>query len=74
MTKQEIMENLEELPDQLIEKAYALDVILRTLQLQYDSFLKGLYKAERIPDKPGNPMFIYFRIGKWRVIMETEED
>lgn len=74
MTKQEIIENLEELPDQLIEKAYALDVVLGTLQLQYDSFLRDLYKAERIPDNPGNSKFIYFRIGKWRVIMETEED
>lgn len=69
-----IIKSLNKLPLILIEKAYTLDVIQGTLQLQYDSFLKGLYKAERIPDNPSKPGFIYFQIGPWRVIMDSEED
>ena len=74
MTRQEITERLTELPSGVIEQAYSLDVILGTLQLQYDSFLKGLYKSQRVADNPANPGFIYFQFGSWTVMMEKEEE
>ena len=76
MTRQEAIERLNGLPTKFIEskKIYSLDIIQRKVQLQYDSFLKGLYKEERVADDSANPEFIYFQIGPWRITMETEED
>ena len=74
MTRQEITEKLSELPNRFIEKAYGLDVLRGTLQLQYDPFLKSLYRAERIADNPLEPEFIFFQIGSWKITMETKGD
>lgn len=74
MTRQEAVERLNELPSVFIEKAYSLDIAQEEVQLQYNSFLKGLYKEKRVADNPTNPGFIYFQLGKWKVVMETEED
>lgn len=74
MAIDEIIHSLESLPPPFIDKAYFLDVIGKTVRLQFDSFLLHFFEGKRTCPNPSNPDFIYFRFGDWTVIMEKEED
>lgn len=72
MTREEIIKSLDEVHGSFIEKAYILNVLSHTLQLQWDSHLAYKFKDKRVPHE--KPDFIAFQVGSWRIVMETEED
>lgn len=70
----EIIDNLESLPPPFIDKAYHLEVIGKTVRLQFNSFLLHFFEGKRTCPNLSNPDFIYFRFGDWTVMMEKEEE
>lgn len=70
MNKQEMAGCLLELPSDIAEKAYSIELIDKKVTLQWDSFLADKY-AEYAKVK-ANKAFIWFKVNGWKVSMETE--
>lgn len=59
-----------ELPSDIAEKAYSIELIGRKVRLQWGSFLADKYK-DRVKAS-ANKAFIWFKVNGWKVSMETE--
>ena len=75
MTKQEAIDRINELPDNVLEKAYNVELIKKRVVCQHDRYLEDKYRDFKIISKPValGDIFTYFRIGNWDVAFETDD-
>lgn len=72
--KDEYIRNLRQLPDDLLEAAYQIELVEKRVLCQHDKWLRDKYKEFRVSDKPGalGDVFTYYKIGSWDIAIETE--
>ena len=71
--KDKHIRNLRQLPDDLLEAAYAIDLVEKRVLCQHNTWLEDKYKEFKTNDKPDAlGIFTDFRIGEWAVAIETE--
>jgi len=63
--KEELIKMLEEIPEELIDKAYSLDLIHRSLQLQYSKEIHVMF-----PFKPDRDFLITRLFNGVKILME----
>ena len=63
--KEELIKMLEEIPEELIDKAYSLDIVQGTLQLSYDKEINSMF-----PFVPKDSFFVTTLFNGVKVTME----
>lgn len=69
--KDKLIRQLRQLPDELLEEFYSLDIISLKGRMQYNSFLANRYRKYR--ELSPNEGWLRFGIGDWTIQMETED-
>ena len=69
--KRRMIRQLQQLPDNLIEKLYSLDVMNLKGKMQYDLWLSDKYKECR--EASYDKKWLRFEVGEWVVYMESED-
>lgn len=69
--KEKIIQQLRQIPDEILENLYSLDIITLKGKMQFNDFLADRYKKYRVlsPDED----WLMFEIGGWVVKMEVED-
>ena len=69
--KQKMIRQIRQLPDELLEKLYFLDIINLKGKLQYDPWLADKYgnQQERSPYES----WFWFEVGDWIIQMEKQD-
>ena len=68
--KDKIIKSIRQLPDEILEKLYSLDVINHKGKMQYDLWLANRYREYR--SLSHSEKWFHFQIGSWEIRMETE--
>jgi hypothetical protein len=70
-TKNKLIKKLCQIPDDILQELYFLDIIELKGKLQYNLWLADRYKKYR--ELSPNKNWLEFKIGSWIVQMETED-
>lgn len=72
--KDKFIRNLRQLPDDLLEAAYSVELIGKRVLCQYDKWLRDKYKEFKVSGKPDalGDIFTDYRIEDWNISIETE--
>ena len=68
--KEKIIRQLRQIPDEILENLYSLDVIALKGQMQHDLWLSDRYKKYRVLSPDGD--WLMFEMGDWVVRMKSE--
>ncbi len=63
---------LYQLPEDILQEVYYLNVVTAKGRLQWNSFLAHQYKKQQKPSH--SKSWLEFEIGNWIIQMETEEE
>ena len=69
--KSKIIRQIKQIPNELLENLYSLDIITLKGKMQFNSWIADRYKKHRVlsPDED----WLMFEIGEWVVKMEVED-
>ena len=69
--KDKVIRQLRQIPDEILENLYSLDIITLKGKMQFNSWLADRYKKYRVlsPDKD----WLMFEIGEWIIRVESED-
>ena len=72
--KDKHIRNLRQLPDDLLEAAYQIELVEKRVLCQHDKWLEDKYKEFKVSGKPGalGDIFTDYRIEDWNISIETE--
>lgn len=69
--KDKLIKNLRQIPEDILEKLYHLDIVENKGQMEYNRWLADRYRKYR--DLSDNKDWLAFEIGGFRILMEIEE-
>lgn len=70
-SKEKLIRKLRQLPDDILQEVYDLDIIILRGHLQWNSFLAHQYKKQR--QLSHNKNWLAFKFGDWAIQMEAED-
>ena len=73
--KDKYIHSLRQLPDDLLEAAYQIELVERRVLCQHDKWLEDKYKDSKVDGKPDalGDVFTDYRLGSWDVAIEVED-
>lgn len=69
--KERLIRQLRQIPDEILENLYSLDVITLKGKMQWNSYLADRYKKYRALSH--SKSWLKFKIGDWAIQMESED-
>ena len=69
--KDKIIRNIRQLPNEILENLYSLNVINLIGKMQYNQWVADQYRIYR--ELSHSEKWLHFQIGNWKIRMETED-
>lgn len=68
MTKKQMLDNLHNLPIEILERAYNIDPVVKRAQLRFSSEIKDLLSSH-LTSREGD--FYHYLFNEWKIAMEV---